>query len=91
MAIEMLDAQQAYMRNAENAKRVIAFGPLLGADGVTWQGTAALLETIDIESAGVLTVDDPAYGQYARTELRPWRFGGQENLKDLAVAPNAAT
>jgi uncharacterized protein YciI len=91
MAIEMLDAQQAYMRNAENAKRVIAFGPLLGADGVTWQGTAALLETIDIESAGVLTVDDPAYGQYAHTELRPWRFGGQENLKDLAVAPNAAT
>ena len=91
MTIELLDAQQAYMRTAENAKRVIAFGPLLGTDGVTWQGTAVLIETIDLEAARALTGGDPAHGQYARTELCPWRFGGQENLKDLVAAPNIAT
>jgi uncharacterized protein len=81
----LLEAQRAYFSAAGRAAQVIAFGPLLGADGETWEGTAALLETADNAAAEALVVGDPAATAqlYARTELLPWRFGGEENLQDL--------
>lgn len=82
----VLDAQREYLGRREHAGCVIVFGPLLGADGERWQGTAMLLETPDARAAEALVRGDPAATRYARAELMPWRFGGEENLKDL-VAP----
>jgi uncharacterized protein YciI len=84
---DLLDAQRVYLGGAELAPRVILFGPLLGADGETWEGTAMLLETPDAATAQALVRDDPAAAAqlYARTELHRWRFGGEENLQDLAT------
>ncbi len=80
---DLLGAQRAYLGHAELAAQTILFGPLLGADGETWGGTVMLLETPDRAAADVLVQGDPAAKLYARTELLHWRFGGEENLKDL--------
>jgi len=80
---DLLDAQSAYLSHAERAAQVIVFGPLLGAVGETWAGTAMLLETPDRAAAEALVQGDPAAKLYARAELLHWRFGGEENLKDL--------
>jgi uncharacterized protein len=82
---DLLDAQRAYLGHADRAARVIVFGPLLGADGETWEGTAMLLETPDTATAEAIVRGDPASKLYVRTELRPWRFGGEENLQDLVA------
>lgn len=84
---DLLGAQSDYLGHAERAARVILFGPLLGADGETWEGTAMLLETPDTAAAKALVQGDPAATSklYARSELRPWRFGGEENLQDLVA------
>lgn len=84
---QLLDAQRAYLGHPDRASRVILFGPLLAADGSGWQGTAMLLETPDTAAAEALVRDDPAAaaGLYARTALRRWRFGGEQNLQDLAA------
>ncbi len=70
---------------AERAAQVIVWGSLLGDDGVTWAGTAMLLETRDAAAAAALLRGDPAAlgDAYVRTALHPWRFGGEENLQDL--------
>lgn len=81
----LLDAQQAYLAAVENAPSVIAHGPLFGADGETWLGTAMLLETADTSAANVLVGGEPAARLYARATLLPWRFGGEENLQDLVA------
>jgi uncharacterized protein YciI len=53
---------------------LIAYGPLLGDDGETWLGTAALLRAADREAArAVLTAD-----RYAGVEVHPWQFGGRQ-------------
>jgi uncharacterized protein YciI len=84
---ELLDAQRDYLGHADRAPRIILFGPLLGTDGETWEGTAMLLETPDTAAAEALVRGDPAAASqlYARAELRRWRFGGEENLQDLIV------
>lgn len=84
---DLLGAQRDYLRHADRADRVIVFGPLLGADGETWEGTAVLLETPDTAAAEALMQGDPAARSklYARAELRSWRFGGEENLQDLVA------
>ncbi|WP_405614538.1 YciI family protein [Streptomyces sp. NBC_01511] len=52
---------------------LIAYGPLLSDDGVTWVGTAALLRAPDAETArAVLTSRG-----YAEIEVRHWQFGGR--------------
>ncbi|MFR0355549.1 YciI family protein [Streptomyces sediminimaris] len=52
---------------------LIAYGPLLSDDGVTWLGTAALLRAPDAHTARtVLTAD-----RYAQVEVHDWRFGGR--------------
>ncbi len=79
----LLGAQRAYLDHSARAAQVILFGPLLGADGETWEGTAMLLETPDTAAAEAIVRSDPASKLYARAELRPWRFGGEENLRDL--------
>ncbi len=82
---DLLAAQHAYLDHMDRADRVILFGPLLGADGETWAGTAMLLETPDTAAAEALVLGDPvaAARLYGWTELLPWRFGGEENLQDL--------
>lgn len=83
----LLGAQRDYLAHADPAAHVIVFGPLLGTDGETWEGTAMLLEMPDVAAAEALVAGDPAATAklYARAELRPWRFGGEENLKDLVA------
>ena len=84
---DLLGAQRDYLSHTDHAAQVILFGPLLGADGETWEGTAMLLEAPDTAAAEALVQGDPAATSklYARTELRPWRFGGEENLQDLVA------
>jgi uncharacterized protein YciI len=84
---DSLGAQRAYLGHADRAGRIILFGPLLGTDGETWEGTAMLLETPDTAAAEALVLGDPAAAsnQYARAVLHGWRFGGEENLQDLVA------
>jgi hypothetical protein len=52
---------------------LIAYGPLLSDDGVTWLGTAVLLRAPDTDAARtVLTAD-----RYADIEVHDWQFGGR--------------
>jgi uncharacterized protein len=54
---------------------VIAYGPLLSDDGVTWLGTAVLLRAAGPDAArGVLTPD-----YYADIEVHAWQFGGRDS------------
>ena len=82
---DLLAAQRHYLEHADRAGHVIVHGPLLGDDGVTWTGTAILLENADVAAAEALWRGDPmsSAGLYAKTALYPWRFGGEENLQDL--------
>jgi len=82
---DLLDAQRAYLGDATRAAQVILFGPLFGTDGETWEGTVMLLETPDTAAAEAIVRGDPASKLYVRAELRPWRFGGEENLQDLVA------
>ncbi|ONI82898.1 hypothetical protein ALI144C_17710 [Actinosynnema sp. ALI-1.44] len=55
-------------------EELIAYGPLLADDGVTWLGTAVLLRASGPEEArSVLTHD-----RYADVEVHNWAFGGRE-------------
>lgn len=52
---------------------LIAYGPLLSDDGVTWLGTAALVRAPGPDTArAVLTAD-----RYAHVEVHNWQFGGR--------------
>jgi uncharacterized protein len=52
---------------------LIAYGPLLSDNGVTWLGTAALVRAPDPETArSILTPD-----RYADIEVDTWQFGGR--------------
>jgi uncharacterized protein YciI len=76
-------AQRVWLLDPAQARAVIVAGPLLGPDGTTWAGTAMLLEASDTAAAEALLRDDPAACLYETAVLRPWRFGGAENLQDL--------
>lgn len=52
---------------------LVAYGPLLSDDGLTWLGTAALLRAPDREAARALL--DPE--RYASVEAHPWEAGGR--------------
>jgi uncharacterized protein len=52
---------------------LIAYGPLLADDGVTWLGTAALLRAPDQDSARALLTPEG----YADIEVHHWQFGGR--------------
>ena len=55
------------------ADQLIAYGPLLSDDGVTWLGTAVLLRASDSDEArAILTTD-----RYADIEVHNWQFGGR--------------
>ena len=82
-----LAAQRTYFGDVERAREVILYGPLLAEDGESWEGTAILLEVSARPVAEALVLEDPAAaaGLYVRTALYPWRFGGEQNLQDLAA------
>lgn len=52
------------------------------------EGTAMLLEAPDTSAAEALVLAEAAAAAqlYARTRLRPWRFGGEHNLQGHATA-----
>ncbi|MFI5801448.1 YciI family protein [Streptomyces sp. NPDC051561] len=53
---------------------LFAYGPLLGDDGDTWLGTAALVRAPDEDTArAVLSSPD----RYAAIEVHPWEPGGR--------------
>lgn len=81
-----ISAQGDWLAHADRAANMIVFGNLLRADGATWDGTVMLLEASDLAQAQGIVAADPLAGCYGRSDLHPWRFGGQENLKDL-LAP----
>ncbi|MEU6620618.1 YciI family protein [Streptomyces litmocidini] len=53
---------------------LIAYGPLLADDGVTWVGTAALVRAPDAAAAAAV-LRTP--GRYADIEVHDWSFGGR--------------
>ncbi|MFF3849109.1 YciI family protein [Streptomyces sp. NPDC002328] len=52
---------------------LIAYGPLLSDDGLTWLGTAVLLRAPDPDSARAVLTQD----RYAAVEVHAWEFGGR--------------
>ncbi|MEU6664331.1 YciI family protein [Streptomyces sp. NPDC046821] len=52
---------------------LIAYGPLLADDGVTWLGTAAMIQAPDPETACALLTAD----RYAAVEVHTWWPGGR--------------
>lgn len=52
---------------------LIAYGPLLSDDGVTWLGTAALVRATDPDTARAVLTQD----RYAAIEVHDWEFGGR--------------
>ncbi|MGW5745380.1 YciI family protein [Amycolatopsis sp. NPDC003861] len=52
---------------------LIAYGPLLSDDGVTWLGTAALVRAAAPAAARAVLTED----RYAAIEVHTWRFGGR--------------
>jgi uncharacterized protein YciI len=52
---------------------LIAYGPLLSDNGVTWLGTAVLVRAPDPDTARAILTPDP----YADTEVHNWQFGGR--------------
>jgi hypothetical protein len=64
---------------------LIAYGPLLSDNGVTWLGTAALVRAPDPETArSILTPD-----RYADIEVDTWQFAvGRRDLGLCRIAPD---
>jgi uncharacterized protein YciI len=55
------------------AERLIAYGPLLSDNGVTWLGTAMLVQASDQDAARAMLTPD----RYAGIEVHNWQFGGR--------------
>ncbi|GAB3399486.1 YciI family protein [Flindersiella endophytica] len=53
---------------------LIAYGPLLADDGVTWLGTAALVRAPGPDDARDVLLDSE---RYAHIEVHAWQFGGR--------------
>ena len=58
---------------ARDGDGLIAYGPLLSDNGVTWLGTAALVRAADPDKARALLTPD----RYADIEVHNWQFGGR--------------
>jgi hypothetical protein len=54
---------------------LIAYGPLLSDDGVTWLGTAALIQAPDPDAARTILTPD----RYAHIEVHNWQPGGRRH------------
>jgi hypothetical protein len=52
---------------------LVAYGPLLADDGVTWLGTAVLVRAPDPGTARAILTPD----RYAAIEVHDWAFGGR--------------
>jgi hypothetical protein len=52
---------------------LIAYGPLLSDDGLTWLGTAALVQAPDPAAARTVL----SASRYAEVEVHRWEFGGR--------------
>ncbi|MFI1919910.1 YciI family protein [Nocardia sp. NPDC020380] len=65
--------QAADLAVPHDRDELIAYGPLLSDDGITWLGTAVLVRAPDPDTAhAVLTA-----GRYADIEVHNWQFGGR--------------
>jgi uncharacterized protein YciI len=56
-----------------NQDELIAFGPLLSDNGITWLGTAVLIQATDPDTARAILAPD----RYAEIEVHNWQFGGR--------------
>ncbi|MFF2046148.1 YciI family protein [Kitasatospora sp. NPDC058170] len=65
--------QAADLAVPPDREELIAYGPLLADDGVTWLGTAVLLRAPDRETARAVLAPDG----YADIEVHTWQFGGR--------------
>jgi uncharacterized protein YciI len=65
--------QAADLAMPPDPEDLIAYGPLLGDDGDTWLGTAALVRAPDPATARAILTE----GRYAAVEVHDWRFGGR--------------
>ncbi|MFE2532162.1 YciI family protein [Streptomyces sp. NPDC059371] len=73
LVIGLGTGQAADLAVPRDRDELIAYGPLLSDDGITWLGTAVLLRAPDPETArDVLTAD-----RYADIEVHNWQFGGR--------------
>jgi uncharacterized protein YciI len=52
---------------------LVAYGPLLADDGITWLGTAALVRATGPDTARAVLTSD----RYADIEVHDWQFGGR--------------
>jgi uncharacterized protein len=65
--------QAADLAAPHDRDELIAYGPLLSDNGVTWLGTAALVRAPDPETARTILTPD----RYADIEVHTWQFGGR--------------
>ena len=65
--------QGAELAAPPDRDQLIAYGPLLSDDGVTWLGTAVLLRAPDAQTARAILTPH----RYADIEVHNWRFGGR--------------
>jgi uncharacterized protein YciI len=56
-----------------DSDKLIAYGPLLSDDGLSWLGTGALLQAPDRDTARALLTPD----RYAAIEVHNWQPGGR--------------
>ncbi|WP_225849838.1 YciI family protein [Streptomyces sp. HPF1205] len=61
----------------DDRDELVAYGPLLSDDGVTWVGTAALVRAPDPDTARAVLTADRGAGPYAGVEVHNWEFGGR--------------
>jgi uncharacterized protein YciI len=54
---------------------LVAYGPLLSDDGISWLGTAVLLQATDHAAAGVVLTGD----RYDHVEVHSWQVGGRSS------------
>jgi hypothetical protein len=64
----------ADLARAPDPDELIAYGPLLSADGGAWLGTAVLLQAPGPDPAGTILTT----GLYADIEVHRWQFGGRQ-------------
>ena len=65
--------QAADLALPPDSDELISYGPLLSDDGVTWLGTAALVQASDPRAARAILTPN----RYADIEVHNWQFGGR--------------
>jgi uncharacterized protein len=73
LVIDLSSGNAADLDGPPNFDELIAYGPLLSDDGISWLGTAALVRASDAGEARSIL----ASSRYAAIEIHNWQFGGR--------------